>query len=141
MTFGIAFYIFFISVSIVPAKNRASASLRLLRKLCECLLRERERIRLHPHRSLKRLINFRDGNQNERQQQREDKYVDEMQREILTAEKAGRPDHHNSANHQNTPQNSRKFHPAFNLAQPPVFQTEPASCSVKAVSVVPAWSI
>jgi len=68
MTFGIAFYVFFISVSIVPAKNRPSASLGLLRKLCECLLRERERIRLHPYRSLKRLINFRDGNQNERQQ-------------------------------------------------------------------------
>ena len=44
--------------------------------------------------------------------------MDEMKREILTAEKARRSDHHNAANHQNTPQNSWQFHPALNLAQP-----------------------
>src|SRR5579864_5971116 len=120
MRFRIAFYVLFVSVLCVPAKNRSSAARGLLRKLHESLLCERERIRLHPHRSLKRLINFRDGNQNERQQQREDEYVDEMQCEILAAEKACRPYHHDAANHQNTPENPRKFHPAFNLAEPPV---------------------
>ena len=100
------------------SRKRPSAFRGLLRKLCESLLRERERIRLHSYRSLKRLINFRDGDEHERQQQREHKYVKEMQREILAAEKACRPDHYNSAD-QNCPQNSGKFHPAFNLPQPP----------------------
>lgn len=48
--------------------------------------------------------------------------MDEMQRKILAAEKACRPDHYSSANYQDTPKNSRKFHPAFNLPQPRVLR-------------------
>ena len=46
--------------------------------------------------------------------------MDEVQREILATEKARGPDYDNAADHQNRPQNSREFHPAFNLAKPPV---------------------
>jgi len=50
----------------------------LLRKLCESLLRELERIRMNVHRPLKRTVNLRDGNENQRQQKRKDKYEHEM---------------------------------------------------------------
>jgi hypothetical protein len=50
----------------------------LLRKLLESLLRELERIRMNVHRPLKRTVNLRDGNENQRQQKRKDKYEHEM---------------------------------------------------------------
>jgi hypothetical protein len=52
--------------------------LRLLRKLRESLLRELERIRTNVHRPLERTVNFRHGNENQRQQKREDQHENEM---------------------------------------------------------------
>jgi hypothetical protein len=42
------------------------------------LLRELERIRTNVDRPLERTVNFRHGNENQRQQKREDKYENEM---------------------------------------------------------------
>jgi hypothetical protein len=49
-----------------------------LRKLRESLLRELERIRTNVHRPLEWTVNFRHGNENQRQQKREDKHENEM---------------------------------------------------------------